>query len=121
MTTGANFKVENGRVLWWKPLISGDELLTQDHEARIHSRQSSYRLYPEYGNPFVNTMSSEISKTERDMRLVAETKECTLQDERFVDCIVDSESIAESELELTFNYQIVKADGGVIAQSFSSQ
>lgn len=120
MTTGANFEVENGRVLWYKPLISGDQLLAQDHEARAHARQRTYRPYLEYGDPFVETLSSEISKTERDMLLVANMKECTLQDERFIDCIVDTESIIEEENIMSFNYQIIKVDGNTLLAGFNS-
>lgn len=119
MTTGANFKVINGRVQWWEPLISGDELLIQDHEERVNSRQGSYRLYLQYGNPYVNSLSAEISETERNLRLVAEMKECTLQDPRFNDCIVDTTSIVVEQGVQTFNYDLIKADGGVISESFS--
>lgn len=120
MTAGANFKEENGRVLWYESLIFGDDLLAQDHEARAHSRQGTYRPYPEYGNPFVETLSSEISKTERDMLLSSNMKECTLQDVRFVDCIVDQDSIVEEGATMTFQYQLIKADGGIIEQEFTS-
>lgn len=120
MTTGANFKVIDGRVQWWLSLISGDELITQDHEHRMHARQGTYRLYDQYGNPFAITLSSEISKIERNMRLVSETKECSLQDARINDSIVDPNSIVEEETKLTFNYQLVKADGGILQQSFST-
>ncbi len=112
MTTGANFQIENNRVLWYKPLIFGEQLLIQDHEARAHAKQGAYLPYPEYGDPFVTTLSSEITKTERNMRLIAELKECTLQDPRFTDCIVDPESIEELELGLTFKYVLIRADGG---------
>ena len=115
MTTGANFEVENERVLWYRPLISGEQLLIQDHEARVHAKQGTYLPYSEYGNPFVATLSSEINKTERDMRLVSETKECSLQDPRFTDCIVDTETISEEDLGLTFKYELIRADGGIIA------
>ena len=81
-------------------------------KARAHARQGTYLPYPEYGDPFVATLSSEISKTERDMRLIAELKECALQDPRFTDCIVDPESIEELELGLTFKYELIRADGG---------
>ncbi|MCK5600357.1 hypothetical protein KAR91_00705 [Candidatus Pacearchaeota archaeon] len=118
MTTGANFPIQNRRMQWWKSLISGDPLLIQDHEARIHARQGNYEPYQEYGNPFAITISSEISETERDMRLGAETKECSLQDERFVDCIVDPESITIDGTVLDFNYQLIKADGGVLDLEF---
>lgn len=120
MPTGANFKVTNGRVLWYQSLISGDELLIQDHEHRAHARQGSYIPYEQYGNPFVETISSEISQTERYMRLSADMKECTLQDPRFVDCIVDQNSIVEEENTLTFDYQIIKADGGSLISEFTS-
>lgn len=112
MTTGANFEIEDERVLWYRPLISGDQLLTQDHEARAHAKQGTYLPYPEYGNPFVTTLSSEITKAERDMRVVAEMKEMALQDPRFTDCIVDTETIEELELGLTFKYKLIRADGG---------
>lgn len=118
MTTGANFEAQNGRILWWQSLISGDKLLTQDHESRVMSRQETYRPYSEYGNPFVDTISSEISKTERDMRLISEMKECSLQDGRFVDCIVDEDSILEEENTLTFKYELIKANGGIIEFDF---
>ena len=120
MTEGANFKEENGRVFWYESLIVGDDLLAQDHEARAHSRQGTYKPYPEYGNPFVETLSSEISKTERDMLLSSDMKECSLQDVRFVDCIVDKNSIVEKETTMTFQYELIKADGGAIEQEFSS-
>lgn len=120
MTTGANFKEVDGRVLWYKSLIFGDDLLSQDHEARAHARQGTYKPYPEYGNPFVETLSSEISKTERDMLLSSDMKECSVQDVRFVDCIVDQDSIVEEGTKMTFQYQLIKADGGQIAREFSS-
>ena len=79
MTAGANFEIENGRILWWESLVTGDELIAQDHEARIHAKQGTYIPYPQYGNPFVRTMVSEISITERNMRLISETRECSLK------------------------------------------
>ena len=114
MTTGSNFKVVNGRILWYQSLISGDKLLIQDHEARMHARQGTYKPHLEYGNPFVNTLTVEISDTERDMRLVSETKECTLQDSRFVDSIVDPVSIEVRETALYFRYEAVKTAGGLL-------
>lgn len=120
MTTGANFKIKNGRVLWYKPLVYGDELLTQDHEARARSKQGLYKSYPEYGNPFINTLTLEISKVERDLLLVANMRECTLQDSRFVDCTVDETSINEANGMITFKYELSKADGGKLEQEFSS-
>lgn len=119
MATGANFKIENGRVLWYKPLIHGDNLLSQDHEARAKTRQGSYRLHPQYGNPFITTLSSEISETERNMLLPANMKECTLQDSRFVDCIVDESSIQEIDGKLTFRYELIKTEGGSLQKEFS--
>lgn len=112
MTTGANFEIKNERVLWYRPLISGEQLLIQDHEARVHAKKGTYLPYPEYGNQFVTTLSAEINKTERDMRLVAEMKESSLQDPRFTDSIVDTETIEELELGLTFKYKLIRADGG---------
>ncbi len=118
MTTGANFKVSNGRMLWHRPLITGDELLVQDHEARAHARQGTYKPYPEYGNPFVLTMTSEISQTERNMLLVSNMKECSVQDVRFIDCIVDENTIVEEENTILFDYLLIKADGGTIEFRF---
>lgn len=118
MTTGANFKVTNGRMLWYEDLISGDELLIQDHEHRMHAKQGTYLPFPEYGNPFVDTLSAEISDAERDMRLVSETKQCTLQDARFIDSIVDTDSIEIREGVLYFEYELFKKDGGTITGSF---
>lgn len=118
MTTGANFKVVDGRIQWWESLIMGDELLTQDHEARAHARQGTYLPCPEYGDPFVDTLSSEISETERNMRLGAEMKQCVLQDARFADCIVDQESIVIEEGALRFEYEIFKKDGGSLVFEF---
>ena len=121
MTAGANFKIEKGRVLFWEPLVTGDELLTQDHEARMRQRQGSYNPYQQYGNPFVDTLSDDsISKTERDLRLISETKECALQDDRFVVAVVDPSSIAENGVELSFNYELFKTDGGSIQGTFNS-
>ena len=119
MTAGANFKIDSGRILFWESLVTGDTLIAQDHEARMHVRQGTYIPYPQYGNPFVRTMSSEISVTERNMRLISETKECSLQDIRLVDSIVDEDSITEEEGKLEFTYQLIKADGGSIQTSFS--
>lgn len=121
MTTGANFEVENERVLWYRPLISGEQLLIQDHEARVHAKQGTYLPYSEYGNPFVATLSSEINKTEKDMRLASEMKECALQDPRFTDCIVDAETIVEEGLGLDFEYQLITADGQIISFPTASQ
>jgi len=118
MTTGANFKVEDGRMQWWEDLITGDDLLTQDHEARAHARQGTYLPFPEYGDPFVDTISSEISDKERNMRLGSEMKQCALQDARFVDCIVDQESIVVAEGALNFEYEIFKKDGGSLVFEF---
>ncbi len=118
MTTGANFKVTNGRMLWHKPLISGDELLIQSHEARMSSRQGTYLPFPEYGNPFVDTLTEEISEIERNMRLASETKQCTLQDSRFIDSIVDEDSIEIIEGVLYFQYELFKKDGGSLQGSF---
>jgi len=120
MATGANFEIIDGRIQWWKPLIYGDALLAQDHEARAHSMQVTYRLYPEYGNPFVDTLTAEISETERNMRIQADMKQCTLQDGRFIDCIVDQASIVVEKGILTFNYSLIKADGGSITETFTS-
>jgi len=121
MTTGANFEIENKRVLFWKPLVSGDKLLTQDHESRFSQRQGSYLPEPEYGNPFVDTLSDDsISKTERDLRLISETKQCSLQDSRFVDAVVDSASIVEEGVKLSFTYELFKTDGGSIERTFNS-
>ncbi len=120
MTTGANFKITNGRMLWYEPLISGDELLIQSHENRMSAKQGTYLPFPIYGNPFVDTLTEEISETERDMRLVAETKQCTLQDARFVDSIVDTESIEIVEGTLNFGYELFKRDGGTIQVIFPS-
>lgn len=120
MPTGANFKETDGRVFWYRPLILGDELLTQDHEARMHVRQRSYGLFPEYGNPFVETLTSEISETERNMLLVSETKECAVQDPRIVDAVVDESSIVDDGIAINFRYEITKADGGILEQEFSS-
>lgn len=118
MTTGANFKVTNGRMLWHKPLISGDELLIQSHEARMSARQGSYLPFPEYGNPFVDTLTEEISEVERNMRLVSETKQCTLQDGRFIDSIVDETTIEIIEGILNFQYELFKRDGGSFKETF---
>lgn len=112
MTTGANFKITNGRMLWYEPLISGDDLLIQSHENRMHAKQGTYLPFPQYGNPFVDTLSAEISDAERDMRLVSETKQCTLQDARFIDSIVDTDSIEVIEGSLYFEYELFKKDGG---------
>jgi len=120
MPTGANFKETDGRVLWYKPLIFGDELLTQDHEARFHARQGSYLLVPEYGNPFIETLTSEISKTEREMLLISETKECAVQDPRIVDAAVDPESIVDDGISFSFSYELTKADGGILEEEFSN-
>ena len=120
MTAGANFEIADGRVLWWNPLATGDVLIAQDHEARMRSRQGTYIPYSEYGNPFVKTMSSEISITERNMRLISETKECALQDPRLIDAIVDEDSITDIEGTLEFSYQLIRADGGTIQSEFSS-
>jgi len=118
MTTGANFKITNGRMLWYEPLISGDELLIQSHENRMSARQGTYLPFPTYGNPFVDTLTQEISETERDMRVVSETKECTLQDERFIDSVVDPDSISVVEGVLNFEYELFKKDGGTLHGSF---
>ncbi len=120
MTTGANFEIEDNRVLWYKPLIFGEQLLIQDHEARAHARQGSYRPYPEYGNPFVATLSSEISKIERDLQVKADFKEMTVQDIRFTDCIVDETTIVEEGLTYSFKYTLITADGEEIELEFSS-
>ena len=121
MTAGANFEIENKRVLFWKPLVTGDKLLTQDHEARFSQRQGSYLPELEYGNPFVDTLSDDsISKTERDLRLISETKECSLQDSRFVDAIVNPTSIVEVGIKISFTYELFKTDGGSIERTFNS-
>ncbi len=121
MTTGANFKIENKRVLFWEPLVTGDDLLVQDHESRFSQRQGSYLPELEYGNPFVDTLSDDsISKTERDLRLIAETKECSLQDSRFVDAVVEPASIVEEGVKLSFTYELFKTDGGSIQRDFNS-
>ncbi len=120
MTTGANVKVTNGRMLWHEPFISGDELLIQSHEARMSARQGTYLPFPEYGNPFVDTLTAEISETERDMRIVSETKQCALQDARFIDCIVDENTIEVVEGNLFFQYELFKKDGGSLQGSFPS-
>ncbi|MCK5603733.1 hypothetical protein KAR91_17735 [Candidatus Pacearchaeota archaeon] len=115
MTTGANFKVTNGRMLWYDPLISGDDLLIQDHEHRMHVKQGTYLPFPQYGNPFVDTLTQEISDAERDMRLVSETKQCTLQDSRFIDSIVNTDLIEIREGSLYFEYEVFKKAGGTIS------
>jgi hypothetical protein len=121
MTAGANYKLKDGRVQFWEPLVTGDELITQDHEARFHARQASYLPELEYGNPFVDTLSNDtISETEVDMRLIAETKECSLQDARIVDAVVDPSSIERTKTRLDFKYELFKRDGGSIQQEFSS-
>ena len=120
MTTGANFEVDNGRVLWYRSLIFGDELLIQDHEARAHSRQGTYNPHLEYGDPFVDTITAEISKTERDMRLASDMKQCALQDGRFIDCIVDPDSIVEEDVTMSFTYVLHKAGGGILEQEFET-
>lgn len=118
MTTGANFKITNGRMLWYESLISGDDLLIQSHENRMSAKQGTYLPFPQYGNPFVDTLSAEISDAERDMRLVSETKQCTLQDARFIDSIVDTDSIEVVKGVLNFEYELFKKDGGTITGSF---
>ena len=120
MTTGANFKVTNGIVQWWDDLIYGDDLIRQDHEARISARQGTYLPYPEYGNPYIDTLSEEISETERNLRCVSETKECALQDARIIDCVVDPDSIQDVEGTQTFSYYLVRADGGELEFEYSS-
>lgn len=120
MTTGANFKVTNDRMLWYEPLISGDELLIQSHEARISVRQGTYLPFLTYGNPFVNTLTEEISEIERNMRIISETKQCALQDARFIDCIVDENTIEVIEGALYFQYELFKKDGGSLQGSFPS-
>lgn len=119
MTTGANFKVEDGIILWYRPLISGDELLIQDHEARMKTGQLTYRPYPQFGNPFIDVLSSEISIIERNMLLIANIKECTRQDVRLLDGIVDEASIVDEGKTVRFNYTIIKRDGGVIERNTS--
>ena len=114
MTAGANLEINNGRILFWKSLVIGDKLITQDHEARMSAKQGTYIPYPQYGNPFVRTMVSEISAIERNMRLVSETKECALQDRRLVDAIVDTFSIVEDGSVVDFKYDLIKASGGVL-------
>jgi hypothetical protein len=120
MTTGANFKIVDGRVQFWESLISGDELLIQDHEARMHAKQGSYNPNSEYGNPYAITLSAEIGEAERNMRLISETKECTLQDVRFNDAVVDEDSIRQDESAQYFTYVLYKADGGTLRGEFNS-
>ncbi len=121
MTTGANLKISNGRMLWYKPLISGDELLIQSHETRMSARQGTYRPFLEYGNPFVDILSGEIGETRKDMRIVSDTKQCALQDGRIIDCIVDTDSIEVREGALYFEYELFKKDGGTLKSPFPSE
>ncbi|MCP4749373.1 MAG: hypothetical protein GY866_00635 [Proteobacteria bacterium] len=121
MDTGANFQVNaQGHVLWYKPLISGDDLLVQDHEARVNAKQRTYIPHPQYGNPYAATLTREISETERDMLLPENMKECTLQDTRFIDCIVNKSSIEVEGQKQSFDYTVVKKDGTELQRSFSS-
>lgn len=119
MTAGANFEIKNKRVLFWEPLVTGDKLMTQDHELRMSQRKESYTPYPQYGNEYVDTLSdSSISETERDLRLISETKECALQDDRFSDAVVDPTSIKKDGIEQNFKYELFKTSGGSIQREF---
>lgn len=120
MTAGANFPIRNGRVYFWEPLVTGDELIIQDHEIRMRQRQLTYAPYGQYGNPFADTLSDDsISETERDLRLISETKECALQDARIVDAVVDPSSIKTEGIEIKFNYELFKTDGGSVQGTFN--
>ncbi len=121
MTAGANFEINNGRILFYKELVIGDKLITQDHEARMSAKQGTYTPYPEYGNPFIRTMVSEISVIERNMRLGSETKECVVQDRRLVDAVVDTFSIADDGSIIDFKYALIKASGGVLELKFEEE
>jgi len=120
MITGFNFKIENGLVNWWEDLIDGDNLLAQDHTARSESRQGSYRVDDQYGNPLINTLRQGVSNRELVLRTQSETREMTLQDGRFKDCIVDTEKIEilPGGKKLAFKYQIVKRDNTTIDTEF---
>jgi hypothetical protein len=121
MTAGANFEIVNNRVQFWKTLVTGDKLITQDHEARFGQRQGSYNPEQQYGNPYVNTLSDDsISETERDLLLVSQTKECSLQDDRIIDAVVDTTSIVRKGTEISFKYKLFKTSGGSIQRDFSS-
>lgn len=121
MTAGANFPIRNGRVYFWETLVTGDDLIVQDHEIRMRQRQLSYAPYPQYGDPFVDTLSDDtISETERDLRLIAEVKECSLQDSRIVDAVVDPSSIETEGIEIKFDYELFKTAGGTVQETFSS-
>lgn len=120
MITGFNKIIdEDGFFQWWKPQIQGDDLLNQDHKARSEAKQGSYRVDSEYGNPLPNTLTQGIPARELNMRIVTETREMTLQDGRFKECIVDLESIDIINDNLDFKYKNVKQDGTTIDREFA--
>lgn len=120
MITGFNKIVDDdGFVQWWKAPIQGDDLLAQDHKGRSETKQGSYPVDLEYGNPLANTIPQNLPFRELNMRIIAETREMSLQDGRFKECIVDAQSIEILEgNQLHFNYQLVKQDGTTIDREF---
>lgn len=121
MTAGADFKVTDKRIEFWEKLVTDDALILQDHKSRINAAQGTYRMYPQYGNPFIDTLSDDsISETERDMRLISEIRECALQDPRIVDAEVDPSTIAREGTQINFDYEIFKTDGGTLTITFTN-
>lgn len=119
MITGFNKIIDDdGFFQWWKDPIQGDDLLSQDHKARSETKQGSYVVDFEYGNPLPNTLNQSVPARELNLRIISETREMALQDGRFKECIVDFETIEIIDGELHFNYQLVKQDGTIIDRNF---
>jgi len=121
MITGYNKKVDQkGLIQWWKPLISGNDLLAQDHTHRFETRQGSYRVDFEYGNQLHHTIIQGVSMRELNMRIQADIRAVTLQDGRIKECVVDMSSIEiqSGGAELTFEYKMIKNDGTSIDREY---
>ena len=123
MITGHTFEVDDdGFVQWWKTLISGDELLKQDHELRFKTKQGSYTVDQEYGESVSDVLIQGVSVRELSMRIISEIRKTALQDRRFKECIVDQESIDYSNggRSITAKYVCVKRDGSDIERNFNA-
>ncbi len=120
MITGFNKEVdEDGFVQWWNPLIDGDALLAQDHKHRAETKRGGYLVDLEYGNPLINSLTQGLPFRELNLRVMAETREMSLQDGRVKECIVDMNTVEVVNQQLKFNYQLVKQDGSVIDREFA--